>query len=59
MVYSLEVVEVVSPPVCLVPLLFLILFETLAGRSRIGGVGWPGLEVFAVEPGLANSWRTL
>ena len=39
--------------------MFLIHFETLAGRSRIGGAGWPGLKVFEVEPGLANGLMTL
>lgn len=51
--------EVVFPPARLVLLLFLILFETLAGSSGIGRAGWPVLKVFEVEMGLANGWMTL
>ena len=52
-------VEAVFPLTWLGPLLFLIHFETLAGRSWIGRAGWLVLGVFVVEPGLANSCLTL
>ncbi len=57
--YSLSVLEVVFPPACLVPLLFLILIETLAGSSGIGGAGWPVLKVFEFELWVANVLMTL
>ncbi len=54
--YSWSVLEVVFP---LVPLLILILFDTLAESSGIGGAGCPVLNVFGVELMLANGVMTL